>query len=261
MDPREAVARGKENARKALELDPSMPEANAWLGIFAVVYDRDWEEGSRRFQLALAHQPVAPGIRHLYGYFYLRPLGRAQEAVEEHRRALEEDPLNLIMRVALATSLREAGRNQEAAAEARKILELDPDFFAAFTLQAFDFTWEPLEGALAFAEKGYALSPWFAPAVGLLAGLLVRAGNQARAREVLKELEDGDRSERCSAFTIYHLLCGEIEQAVDCAERAISRKEQMVTMLLLPTPWGPMLRRSRRWPQLAAMMNLPATAR
>jgi len=261
MDPREAVARGKENARKALELDPFMPEANAWLGIFAVVYDRDWEEGGRRFQLAMAHQPVAPGIRHLYGYFYLRPLGRAQEAVEEHRRALEEDPLNLIMRVALATSLREAGRNQEAAAEARKILELDPDFFAAFTLQAFDFTWEPLEEALAFAEKGYALSPWFAPAVGLLAGLLVRAGNQARAREVLKELENGDRSERCSAFTIYHLLCGEIEQAVDWTEKAIRRQEQMVTMLLLPTPWGPMLRRSRRWPQLAAMMNLPATAR
>jgi serine/threonine-protein kinase len=261
MDPREAVARGKENARKALELDPSTPEANAWLGIFAVVYDRDWEEGSRRFQLALAHRPAAPGIRHLYGYFYLRPLGRAQEAVEEHRQALEEDPLNLIMRVALATSLREAGRNQEAAAEARKILELDPDFFAAFTLQAFDFTWEPLEEALAFAEKGYALSLWFAPAVGLLAGLLVRAGNQARAREVLKELEDGDRSERCSAFTIYHLLCGEIEQAVDWTEKAIRRQEQMVTMLLLPKPWGPMLRRSPRWPQLAAMMNLPATAR
>ena len=214
----------------------------------------------RRFQLAMASEPVAPLIRHWYGYFYLRPLGRAKEAIEEHRRALEEDPLNLIMRIGLAISLREAGRDQEAAEEARKVLELEPDSYAAFNLQAFDFTWEPLDQALAFAEKGYALSPWFAPAVGLLAGLLVRAGDQSRAREVLKELEDDGRSERCSAFTIYHLLCGETEQAVDWMERAIRRQEQMVTMLLLPTPWGPMLRSSPRWPELSRMMNLLETA-
>ena len=161
------------------------------------------------------------------------------------------------MRVGLATSLREAGRDREAAAEARKILELDPDFFPAFALQAFDFIWEPLEEALAFAEKGYALVPWSAPTAGLLAGLLVRAGDKARAREMLKDLGEGDRSEHCSAFTVYHLLCGESEQAVDWLERAIHRREQMVTMLLLPKPWGPMLRRSPRWPAFARKMNLP----
>jgi len=260
MDPREAVPRGRESARKALEIDPCLPEANAWLGIFAIVYDLDWQEGGRRFQLAMASQPIAPLIRHWYGYFYLRPLGRAREAVEEHRLALEEDPLNLVMRVGLATSLREAGRHQDASAEARKIIELDPDYFPGFTLQAFDFTWEPLELALAFAERGHILSPWFTPGIGLLAGLLVRAGDQTRAQEVLKKLGDGERSEAGCAFAIYHLLCGEIEQAVDWAEKAIRRHEAMVTMLLLPTPWGPLLRRSPRWPQVARMMNLPEKA-
>lgn len=105
------------------------------------------------------------------------------------------------------------------------------------------------------------MSPEFAPGAGLLAGLMVRAGNHARAQEVLKELEDDDHNEHCSAFTIYHLLCGEIERAVDCAERAIRRKERMVTMLLLPTPWGPMLRSSSSWPRLAKLMNLPQEAR
>jgi eukaryotic-like serine/threonine-protein kinase len=261
MDPREAVSLGRENARKALELDPSMPEAHAWLGIFDIVYDLNWDQGRRRFQLAMARQPIEPNIRHLYGYFYLRHVGRAQEAVEEHRLALEQDPLNLIIRVGLATSLREAGRDVEASAEAKKILELDPAFFPVFSLQAFDFTWEPLEEALAFAEKGIALSPWSAPNVGLLAGLLVRAGEHARGREVLNALGDGEPSEACSAFAIYHLLCGEIDQAVDWAEKAIRRKEQMVTMLLLPKPWGPMLHRSPRWPELARMMNLPETVR
>jgi serine/threonine-protein kinase len=257
MEPREAVARGRENARKALELDPSMPEANAWLGIFDIVYDLNWDEGGRRFQLALVHRPIAPIIRHLYGYFYLRPLGRAREAVEQHRLALAEDPLNLIMRVGLATSLREAGLDQEASVEARKILELDPGFHAAFGLQAFDFTWEPPEAALAFAEKGYALPPWLVPVAGLLAGLLTRAGDTERARELIEKLQEGDPNELCCAFTIYHLLCGEIEQAVEWAQKAIERQEQMVTMLLLPRPCGPMLRRSPRWPALARKMNLP----
>jgi eukaryotic-like serine/threonine-protein kinase len=260
MDPREAVARGRESARKALDLDPSLAEANAWLGIFAIVYDLDWREGSRRFELAMACEPVAPLVRHLYGYFFLRHVGRAKQAVEEHRRALEEDPLNLIVRIGLATCLREVGRDQEAAAEARKILELEPDAYATFNLQAFDFIWEPLEKALELAERGHALFPSFSPSGGLLAGLLVKAGDPTRAREVLGELEDSKRSERCSAFTIYHLLCGEIEQAVDWMQKAIRRQEQMVTMLLLPAPWGPMLRRSPRWPQLARMMNLPEGA-
>jgi eukaryotic-like serine/threonine-protein kinase len=255
MDRSEAVARGRENARKALEIDPSMPEAHAWLGIFALVYDLDWQEAGRRFQLAMAHSPVAPLTRHWYGYFYLRPLGRGEEAVEQHRKALEEDPLNLIIRVGLATSLREAGRDQEAAAEARKVLEIEPNFFPALTLQAFDFTLEPPEQALLFAERAYALFPEFGPSAGLLAGLLARAGNPARAADILN-LEERKTNEYCCALAIYHLLCGEFEQAADWLEKAIARKEQMVTMLLLPRPWGPLLRRSARWPQLARKMNL-----
>jgi hypothetical protein len=51
----------------------------------------------------------------------------------------------------------------------------------------------------------------------------------------------------------------EIEQAAEWTEKAIDRQEQTVTMLLLPKPWGPMLRRSSRWPALAKKMNLPET--
>ena len=169
--------RGRESARRALELDPTLPEANAWLGIFAAVYDYDWKEAGRRFGMAMAEQPVRPGIRHLYSYFYLRLVGRSPEAVAEHRRALEEDPLNLIMRVGLAVSLRAAGRDQEAANEARKLLAIDPEFSAAYTLQALDVTKEPLAEALAYAEKAASLFSQNKPSVGLLAGMLVRAGD------------------------------------------------------------------------------------
>ncbi len=105
-------------------------------------------------------EPVSPILRHWYGYFYLRKAGRALEAVAQHRRALEEDPLNPIMRTGLAVSLTAAGKDEEALAEARRVLELNPDFVAAYTLQALDVTKAPLPEALAFAEKGYRLAPW-----------------------------------------------------------------------------------------------------
>src|SRR5262249_5726703 len=36
IHPRKAVALGRQAAQRALQLDPSLPEAHAWLGIFAL---------------------------------------------------------------------------------------------------------------------------------------------------------------------------------------------------------------------------------
>src|SRR6202034_1586764 len=105
--------------------------------------------------IALSRPPVSPAARHSYGYFYLRHVGRASEAVAQHRRALEEDPLNLIIRVGLATSLTAAGKDEEALTEARRILELSPSFVPAYTLQALNVDKVPLAEALAFAEEGF----------------------------------------------------------------------------------------------------------
>ena len=257
IDPREGVALGRQAARRALELDPSLPEAHAWLGIFAVWADFDWNEAQRRFDLALSRQPVSPILRHLYGYFYLRVVGRALESVEQHRRALEEDPLNLIMRVGLAASLTAAGKDEEGWAEALRILELDPNFVSAYTLLALNVTKAPLREALTFAEQGLTLAPWNPISTGLLAGLLKRCGDRTRAAELVGGLGDGRANAAPVAFAIYHLLCGEVEKAAEWTEKSIEQRHNMVAMLLLTPPWKPLLRSSARWPKLAKMMNLP----
>jgi eukaryotic-like serine/threonine-protein kinase len=257
IDPRQGVVLGRQAAQKALELDPSLPEAHAWLGIFAVWADFDWKEAQRRFDIAFSRQPVSPYLRHLYGYFYLRKVGRALDAVDQHRRALEEDPLNLIMRVGLAVSLTVAGKDDEALVAARRILELDPDFVPAYTLQALNVTKAPLPEALAFAEKGLSLAPWNLIMAGLLAGLLVKSGDRNRAAELIGGLGDGRGKAAPVAFATYHLLCGEVDKAAAWTEKALEQKSEMVAMLLLTPPWKPLLRSSARWPKLAKMMNLP----
>ncbi|MDE3167147.1 MAG: hypothetical protein KGN36_15195 [Acidobacteriota bacterium] len=256
MNLEEAVMLGREAARKAVEIDPSSPEGNAWMGIFAVVRDFDWQEAERRFRVALAREPVQPYIRHLYGYFFLRLVGRAAEAVHEHRRALETDPLNLIIRVGLALSLRDAGRAQEAMQEGKKLLELEPEFHASYTLQALDVTTLPPTEALAYAKKGVALAPWSLPNLGLLAGVLSRTGDRAGSQEALRGLGEGLAYGAACAFAIYHCLCSEVEPAAEWMEKAITQKHQMVTMLMLSPPYSPMLRASSRWSGLAQMLNL-----
>ena len=92
----EAVPLARVHAQKALELDPSLLEAHALLGLLAAMYDYDWTEADRRFRLAFARDPVPPlFVRIERANFFLAHVGRGREAVEEMERALAEDPLNV----------------------------------------------------------------------------------------------------------------------------------------------------------------------
>jgi hypothetical protein len=50
MPPRQALARMREEARRALEIDPGLPEGHAMLGAAAAMFDFDWPEAERQFQ-------------------------------------------------------------------------------------------------------------------------------------------------------------------------------------------------------------------
>src|SRR5438067_462521 len=91
MPAHDAMPRVREAARKALSIDPSLPEAHALLGAVAAIYDYDWVEADRLFRLATRGDSVPPIVR-FTSMLYLLPVGRLQEAVAEYARALDEDP-------------------------------------------------------------------------------------------------------------------------------------------------------------------------
>ncbi|HYR41654.1 MAG TPA: protein kinase, partial [Terriglobia bacterium] len=130
----EAMPHVRLEARKALDIDPSLPEAHAMLGLVASLYDYDWTEAERRFQLATACEPVPAQVRRYYGFYYLLPVGRYKEAVEQQERARNEDPLNLADRVSLAPSLRAVGRDADALSELHKVRQLDENFWPPYFL-------------------------------------------------------------------------------------------------------------------------------
>lgn len=126
----EALTRGKAAATTALELDDKLAGAHYALATAYTWYDWDWANGEKEFQRGLVLNPNDALGRNWYGG-YLSLQGRHDEALDQHERARELDPLSLIINANLARSLYWGRRYDEAISQAKKTLQLDPKFGVA----------------------------------------------------------------------------------------------------------------------------------
>ena len=109
--------------------------------------------------------------------------GHRQEAVEQVKLAVQEDPLNLWYRTCLAICLIAAGRYDETESLLHQSRDLDPNYVLTHAyLAVLQIARQRFADALPFAEKALSLAPWYLTFVGLFAGLLVRTGEADRGR-------------------------------------------------------------------------------
>ena len=218
----EALPRMRNEARKALEIDPLLPEAHAMLGIVAGVYDYDWKEAEQCFRRAMAHEPVPPGVRHFYGWFHLLLVGRMEEAIEQQKQGLKEDPLNISWNMLLAYSLITAGRPLEAGAAAQRVLEFDANNAWGCLALAWALALQERWGeALHAAEK---VTPMIPEALGFLAAVLKHVRQANRAGEFIQKLISGEPYGIPKALSTYYFMSGEIEKAADWIEKMIEQR-------------------------------------
>ena len=86
--------------------------------------------------------------------------------------------------------------------------------------------------ALPFAEKSFSLAPWYAPGVGLYAGLLIRTGQTDRGKELVQSLGTGETYGASIGLALFHTCCGDIDLAADWFEKAIEERDSMVVAFL-----------------------------
>jgi tetratricopeptide (TPR) repeat protein len=91
--PRDALPQAKAAALKAVQLDDSLAEGHAVLGMVYLEFDWNWPAAEREMRRALELNPSS--IAHLYYAEYLASLGRRDEAVTEIERARSVDPFSL----------------------------------------------------------------------------------------------------------------------------------------------------------------------
>ena len=127
MPQRQAMARARTAAEKAVELDDSLADAHTSLALVKVFGDWDWAAGEREFRRALQLNPNYATAHHWYGYS-LMLMGRHEEALREVRQAQELDPLSLIIGANFGYVAYCARQYDQAIEQYRKTLDLDPNF-------------------------------------------------------------------------------------------------------------------------------------
>jgi eukaryotic-like serine/threonine-protein kinase len=132
LDPKEANARAKAAAEKALALDEMVARAHVWLGLIELD-EWNWFGAEKEFKRALELNPNGAGPHALYT-FYLTAMGQHNEALVEIKRAEELDPLQVRPKFREGTILYNARRYDEAIKQLQFTLELQPGFSPAHFL-------------------------------------------------------------------------------------------------------------------------------
>jgi TolB-like protein/DNA-binding winged helix-turn-helix (wHTH) protein len=133
VNPAAYLPRARDAALKALQLDPSLAEAHAALGMVACHYDYDWPTAEREYRKAFELNPSYASA-HQYYALGLMAHGRFAEANEQLDTARRLDPLALIVDVDLAL-LRKYQRDYDGViAISKSILERDPNYQLGYSM-------------------------------------------------------------------------------------------------------------------------------
>ena len=236
LTPKEAFPKAKALAKRALEIDESLAEAHTSLAFVLSAFDWDWSGAEREFKRAIelntnyatAHQWFAMGL--------LVNLGRISEAIKEINKALEFDPLSLIVNTAAGNIYLCAGYEDMAAEYAEKIMDMDPTFgFAHFILadvnkrrgkydeaveailKASTFTGFLSQQEVSTLREAYASSGW--------------AGHLRRWLDIMQSKAEQGQVIYYEIASVYARL-GDIEKAIEYLEKAYEERDYGLNSLL-----------------------------
>ena len=220
LQPDEAYARANQAVATALELDAELAEAHATLAYLKFVGDYDWARAEREFKRALELNPSSADTYDYYGRM-LSSLERHDEALALLKRAQELDPL--AHRLDLATELLRAGRYDEALRSARLGSDLDSQYARGHATLGWAYLKKGrYDEGLAELEQAVTLAPGNTNWLGQLGQAYGLAGELAKARDVLQQLEVLSRQRYVSPYHMAYVYAGLGEQdtAMDWLERA-----------------------------------------
>jgi len=252
---KESIPRAKAYATKALEIDDSLGEAYATLGLInALLWN--WAEAEKACKRSIELNPNYATARHWYSRL-LNTLGRKDEALAEIKRANEIDPLSMVIISNLAGFYRERGDYQSAIEQNNKIIEIDPSYFGVqLTFADIYLDQKRSAEALAAAEKARDI-----PVIGI--GILGRAyaqlGRRDEALAVVKTLEEGfakGNNGTATNIAFVYVLLGDKEKTFEWLEKAFQARDTELPRFRLGPTFEP-IRDDPRYKDLLKRMNLP----
>jgi TolB-like protein/Tfp pilus assembly protein PilF/tRNA A-37 threonylcarbamoyl transferase component Bud32 len=248
----------KSAAEKALAIDPTLSEARSVLGLISGAVEYDWKSAERHFQAAMAFDPVPPLVRVRYALYFLTPLRRFEEAVAQYQRALETDPLSMMVHFGLAFALYCERRYDEAIEHAARAVELYPDYWLVhFGMGLAQAQRGSLQHSIASLERAVQLSPSFSLAAGFLAASYARSGNPDHAEKLMEEVRQRSSKHYVSAvcFAVYDAAVGQADKTFEFLQAALAERDPYLTRMDAEPYFDP-FRSDPRYRDLLGRMNL-----
>jgi TolB-like protein/Tfp pilus assembly protein PilF len=256
--PKDAVPFAKTAATRALELDPTLPEAHSAFADSLAIYDWNWPESEREFKRAIELEPNISYIHLAYSGSYLGAVGRTDEAVAEAETAVKLEPLSLINNSVLASSYVYARRYDKALAQAQKAFELDTNFPLArqWVGTAYILNGQ-YQRAIDFAQQSPADSPSRWTSLMVIAHAYAKMGDRTNCERVIGELEEVGKTRYIRRYyiaSIYATL-GEKDKAFAQLEKAYADRDSFLGRLL-EDPFMDPLRGDPRFTDLIKRIGL-----
>jgi TolB-like protein/Tfp pilus assembly protein PilF len=223
--PKESMPKAKAAALKALELDDSLAEPHAALGVYLSAYAWDQAAAEREIRRAIELKPNYATAHHWLGNV-LSFVKRADEAISAARRAEELDPLSAIISADTGFDFIMARRYDEAIAQCQRTLMLDPNFYYAHYLLGWAYYKKGMyQEAISESRKSVELNEsTYGKSMLILS--LSKFGGRAEAIKLRDELKrESARSYVPNYFlAIASIALGEKDEAFAALERDFAER-------------------------------------
>jgi TolB-like protein/DNA-binding winged helix-turn-helix (wHTH) protein/Tfp pilus assembly protein PilF len=233
LPPESLAVKARQLAKRALELDDSLGEAHATLGLIAENFDRNWGWAETEYKRAIELNPNYATARQWYGE-YLMLRGRFDESFAEMKIARDLDPLSLIIIKDSGEVYYAARKYDQAIGFFRKALEMDEQFIMARRYLAMAYL-QKREFSRAVAELEATTQEEQNPELGYAYAL---SGREEEVEKVLYDLRrmSGRRYTSPCDYALIYAGLGDKDKAFEWLERAY-REHSVLTQLNVDPRW------------------------
>ena len=255
--PRSALETARAAAKRSLELEPRMSEGRLALADVRRMLEWDWRGAEAAYVEAIALNPSQENSHRGYATM-LAALGRHTEAIREIDRAVELDPLCLVVGTSAAFVRYLAGDYDGALAHCRRTTDIDPQYLPARRLVgAVYLQIGRTEDAIAVLDAAHAEASHDAVYAAYLSNAKALAGDAAGAAELVAGLPRLGATRYLSRYhlALAHVGIGDCDSAFAALEQAVVDSDPALIYLAVEPRFEP-IRPDPRYARLLDLLGL-----
>ena len=261
VPPKLVMAKAKQAAEKAIQLDPSLPDGYCSLGFYYTLFEWNWPEAKKNFLVSLELNPRYTLAHSWYGWNYLTIVeGKFDEGIKHGDILVKLEPLSAFFTGMYSLMLCTVGKLKQALEVCRAAIELDANSFISLVSEGkILLGLQQYEESIASFERAMKISNRHHFAVNGNIWNYCLTGNIDKARSLMNELKERAEKEYIAkTFTaVSAAYLGDLDEAFDYLEKAYNDRDPILLNIRYEK-WGPpQFRNDPRFQKLLEKIGFP----